>query len=632
MKKLILFICMLGMISCQRNVRLELALKLAGDNRTELEKVLVHYQDSGLKYEAACFLIENMPGYYTLVGDELDSMKLYMQTSNEQGIVDARVKRKCEQFDKKRLKKIFDVETITSEYLINNIERAFRVWRTRPWNKNLSFGDFCELLLPYRIGDEPLEEWWIAYGKRYERILDGYTGDDVIEAANLFCDTLKKEGFRPCRHYSTPHLGAFYQLENRVGRCVDECDFTVYLMRSMGIPITLHRYYYSSETRTGHVWPVIRDTTGMYVPYQFMQGYSKRNHIYTDNRRIGKIYQELWERPVMDKKNNGIPPFFRYPHIKDVSSMYFKDTLTLDVSDHYEGNVYLGVFGAKEWQGIDKAVVKDNKVRFCNVEREMIYVLLDYVNGKYVEIDYPFYYDGENIYPYIPQTDNCVSATLYRKNLLPHWFLGYRKHMCSGRFEIADNPTFKDKSLLHLIGEVPKIDYNVILMKCEQEARYIRFVASKKQKVELSEFQVFYGDNRLEPDSIFGGEVRDKGMRIEWMNDNNPLTYYVSKDRGEQVVLDFGRRTKFDRLVYITRTDDNYIRIGDFYELFYHGGASGWISLGMKQADKAELYYDNIPCNALLYLHNLTRGREEQVFHLENGEQIFITKIDVEEN
>lgn len=31
------------------------ALELAGSNRGELEKVLIHYKDSGEKYKAACF-------------------------------------------------------------------------------------------------------------------------------------------------------------------------------------------------------------------------------------------------------------------------------------------------------------------------------------------------------------------------------------------------------------------------------------------------------------------------------------------------------------------------------------------------------------------------------------------------
>ena len=56
--------------SCKRGPdNLEAALREAGDNRHELEKVLTHYQqlpDDKLKYRAAVFLIENMPESYFL--------------------------------------------------------------------------------------------------------------------------------------------------------------------------------------------------------------------------------------------------------------------------------------------------------------------------------------------------------------------------------------------------------------------------------------------------------------------------------------------------------------------------------------------------------------------------------------
>lgn len=47
--------------SCRQETALERALRLAGDNRQELERVLLHYKDDSLKQEAARFLIENMP-------------------------------------------------------------------------------------------------------------------------------------------------------------------------------------------------------------------------------------------------------------------------------------------------------------------------------------------------------------------------------------------------------------------------------------------------------------------------------------------------------------------------------------------------------------------------------------------
>lgn len=40
--------------------------------------------------------------------------------------------------------------------MIENIDLSFEVYTKYPWNQNIPFDDFCELILPYRIDDELL--------------------------------------------------------------------------------------------------------------------------------------------------------------------------------------------------------------------------------------------------------------------------------------------------------------------------------------------------------------------------------------------------------------------------------------------------------------------------------------------
>jgi hypothetical protein len=73
----------------------------------------------------------------------------------------------------------------------------------------------------------------------------------------------------------------------------------------------------------------------------------------------------------------------------------------------------------------------------------------------------------------------------------------------------------------------------------------------------------------------------------------------------------------------LQRNDDNNIREGDEYELFYMD-KSGWKSLGRQVGtESAMLTYDNCPTTALFLLHNHTRGKEERIFTYENGKQIW---------
>lgn len=138
--------------------RLEYALEFAGENRRELEKVLEYYSDDSLKFRAACFLIENMPRWYAYDGWQLDTLEVLMRKDRE-GILSKDDKMRWNSFDYHALNKIHDSKVITSEYLIENIDLAFQEWQKRPWNKSLSFDDFCDLIFPYRIGNERLSDW-----------------------------------------------------------------------------------------------------------------------------------------------------------------------------------------------------------------------------------------------------------------------------------------------------------------------------------------------------------------------------------------------------------------------------------------------------------------------------------------
>ena len=58
---------------------------------------------------------------------------------------------------------------------------------------------------------------------------------------------------------------------------------------------------------------------------------------------------------------------------------------------------------------------------------------------------------------------------------------------------------------------------------------------------------------------------------------------------------------------------------GEDYELFYWD--KQWKSLGKQKAQDTLLHYNNVPKNALLWLRNLTKGREEHVFCIDENKK-----------
>ena len=113
-------------------------------------------------------------------------------------------------------------------------------------------------------------------------------------------------------------------------------------------------------------------------------------------------------------------------------------------------------------------------------------------------------------------------------------------------------------------------------------------------------------------------------MLAKHVADGDPLSYYLSLDKGGEVVVDLGGASVIDCLEYMPRNDDNFISPGDTYELFCHAGTEGWKSLGKQRADTTCLDWI-VPDNALFWLRDLTRGSEEHIFFMQNGRQKFPT-------
>ena len=103
------------------------------------------------------------------------------------------------------------------------------------------------------------------------------------------------------------------------------------------------------------------------------------------------------------------------------------------------------------------------------------------------------------------------------------------------------------------------------------------------------------------------------------MFDGNLLTFASMQS---WVGYDFGHPMELSRIEYVPRNDKNGIYPGMLYELLYFD-MNGWVSMGRKTATDYSITYDDVPHGALLWLRNLTEGREECIFTYENGKQIW---------
>lgn len=134
--------------------------------------------------QAAYFLIRNMDIHYseTYVWQDKEGNKLDFSEFDYPNFVLA-----VDAIDSIRKERgglefrdtiIYDVESITGQFLIDNISQAFEVWQGSKW-RDISFDDFCEYILPYRITVEPVQEWRRTYRERYQWMTDKLQKDSL---------------------------------------------------------------------------------------------------------------------------------------------------------------------------------------------------------------------------------------------------------------------------------------------------------------------------------------------------------------------------------------------------------------------------------------------------------------------
>lgn len=599
-------------LSCNKSRKLNYALEFADTNRTQLEKVLEYYKDDPLKLKAARFLVENIAGHYELRKDSMGGAT-----------------------------KIYDAKVITAEYLIKNIDQSFTIWKKYPWGKYISFDDFCELILPYRIADEPLEDWREVYYDRFHVILDTMSNaTDVVYACRLINDQLSLKWMHDSNagDNNTP----LKLLEKRRGDCAKCTNLMVYAARSLGIPVGIDGVLSNPNLNHRHQWNYLLDTTGSIVVFVEgiptpdrktppRNGYLKHGL----DKAMGKVYRYTFQEQdkiissLRDEK--AVPECFQNKYIKDVSSDYFeKRVVEIEcIKRKNEDEImYLAVFSDCTWKPITFAPIKKNKAVFEYIEPQIVFLPVCLRKGNVYPAGLPFYLseDKDITLKLEPDTLSRQQLRLTRKFFVSKSMIKYMNRMVGGQFQGADNKQFRNPTTFYKIEKMDGLNYHEFEVTDKKKYSYVRYLApNRESSANIAELE-FYNtsDSTKLLGKIIGTEgtfeIKDK----EVVFDENPLSFFDSKANSiGWVGLQLEKPEQIKKIRYLSRNDDNCIRPGDQYELFYFS-SEGWRSLGKQQGDiRQVLIYENAPSNALFWLHNITRGNEERIFTYEDNKQVW---------
>jgi len=671
----ILILIVVLILLCNRNTNagLKKSLNFADKNRDQLEQVLDYYskpQDS-LKRKAAVFLIKNMYihyGYYGKKVEQYNTMFNIMDTLNHKQtfpvlaqstlIYDSSTKN----LNASNYSPESDCKNITSEYLINNIELAFKAWKQMPYSKQVDFNDFCEYILPYRIRNEKMECWRPKFYFDYTEMALKYTDTKDMSGVYTYMKDNLTNYFKmdlDLEKYYPFDQGIIDLMKGRVGSCPDQCSFIIAAMRAAGIPAAMdfipnwgnlssrHTMVHlitknagtkritneNSPVNTSDVVDVSMDyneTGKVFQPTELPEG------LYVQyNKTEPKVYRHTYsvlpemERLLDVKDKNEIAPEFNLLNIKDVSKEYLlcnKVSVKLHPKFLNHQIAYLCVFTINGWVPVALTKISaDGKALFKDMGRKVVYLPAVYENKKYVPVERPFYIDSlSHIKQLAPLTYRKQSIRLIRKYHLFVYTANHSLKLKGGRFEGSNSPDFNNTQLLYEIDYYP-FYMNQKIINSTKSFRYLRYVPPAGSKGNIAEVE-FYGiknrDTLKLKGTIIGEPGTDKHDATKAF-DQNMDTYYENLVSDGWVGMDLGTGNgqRVTKIRFCPRNDTNCIMPGNDYELFYWNNR--WLSLGYQKADKDYLDYKSVPSGGLFWLKCLNGGKEERIFTYENRKQIW---------
>lgn len=615
------------------------ALDKAGKNRGELEKVLKHYSKDPEKLEAARWLILNMHSHYSVEGDEIDSLeKVYepllgykVNFGLEKEIIE-----KWNKYPFYTLLRKDDIRSLKADYLIDNIDRAYDDWKNISWNKNLSFDEFCELLLPYNIGDARIRSWRKTYADHFRPKLDSiYQGDDVVEAAKQLCRIIIAEGWKYNDELITPHRDANMLFNHRVGCNRDYIDMITYAMRGCGIPVAIDQLLISPESKNSHKWVVVKDTkTGRYIPFGTDSMEPDRDNPPRDKRKKGKVYrvtygeQKSHEEKFMNIRS--LPLKITQPFLRDVTDEYFApDSATVPVFTDKK-NVYLALPVLDEWLPIDAGKVKKDSVTFKNFEGGVFYVPVVVNNSVFDACGYPFYTDYKfETHILKPDTIHKTKIVMERTMPLRNSYARYLSDFVIGAvIEGSEDEKFTSPDTLMVIEDTLfKRRQKFVTPFPNKEYSYLRYSAPRDRFVMIGELEL-YSDRDAKNKLTYS--VTDKlfdRARTFNLYDNNLAQAFTIPEPGGKFHMKLDNKSTVGSIRFTARNDGNFPIPGHNYELLYQDGPNGWKSVGKCIGSKDYMLEFTVPGNALLKLVDLSsfgsNRSHKQVFTILNGKIVY---------
>lgn len=643
-----------------------------------------HKKDS-LKFKAACFLITNMRWHTTdsvtsntdprfrifyqkvdsiycslYKGKDLsaDSLEKHLNTLKSEYNWLADSIRKCKfKPSEVCIKTSSDLQVTGSNFLINHIENAFRQWNSSPFSNRLDYEEFCEYILPYRSikghsSNYSGHELNRMFGKHIN-----YKDTESSEEHILRYNT----AIRFFRHFlgeRTKENAGIYNLLYQGHECSDIAGNGCNILRSCGIPATIEfcdayrdfpgRHFYCITPDSNGIWKTFNPESSLPGEGKWVAGAPMN------------LYRQYFgaqkDSPFFQKNTDEhLPSLFNNPCLKEITSERAEVCrVTLPFTEKTTNHLaYLAAFQVTEqvvpvtWGRINK---EKKEITFENTMTGRLYFPIYYERTMIKSFGTPFYVKkdstdtkGYSIHYFPTDTRKRRDFIITRKFPRKTNMIKIADNLVGSTFTGANKRDFSDAKIIGTITTSPGPYLEDVIIKNPQAYQYYRFTAPDEHpqaNISMLEFLTnkSYGyKNSLPPtpQAILSPEDTNKlaenSQMVKLLDEPSwdKMNWKAEYDGNMQtapagyntVTLWLKTPQIVKRIRFAPKNADNGIKPGEKYQLLYWD--NGWQSCGVQTAKYEYLKYTNIPDKGILWLQNLTSGKEELPFIIKNGKQLF---------
>ncbi len=547
---------------------------------------------------------------------------------------------------------ISDKKYITKEKILHNNQLAYKALLESNWKNTVSFEDYKEYILPYKLTNEIFDAWRDSLYLSHQKLivarpalknLDSLYQYHISKTYNaLSSKVLMRKYFTSEENFSWMNL-------TREGDCVSRCRYAIYHLRAAGAPAT-YDYIpnWGNRPFSRHAYVGLANKK-IQVPKLLENNNNPKNMVDNLNaamspkkmkvlsakelpkglyveyeKTIPKIYRQTWStQPQMSALLSKIPNGELFsdlikPNMIDVTAQYIQTASVATSKNIFENKkiAYLATFDTTNWTPVAFTTFNwFGKATFEAVGKNILYLPMTY-DGSLTAYESPFILDNSGNKKVLTcNKDKRISMKLIRKFPLFSYTADHGVDLEGCFIEGSNNKDFKDAVLLHTVNGLT-FNTKQLDFKKPIAFRYIRMLAPEGGRLRLAEIECFQnnkgGLKKLEDVNYKKGILEGQDG---YAFDGDFNTYLV----GKPAVLDFGASVPVSRIRYTPMNDSNYIIPNYEYELFYWD--TNWVSAGKKTAHSDSLNYTNIPSGTIYWLKCLSGGKEERIFTYEKGIQ-----------